>query len=56
MNVFFLFVQVMAVHSQSSQVPDCPRGWQDMWIGFSFAMVSIHYYFPCRKKNELILF
>ena len=31
---------VMAVHSQSMVVPDCPRGWSGMWIGYSFAMVT----------------
>jgi len=29
---------VMAVHSQSAAVPDCPRGWTSLWIGYSFAM------------------
>jgi hypothetical protein len=29
---------VIAVHSQSQQVPDCPRGWKGLWIGYSFAM------------------
>jgi len=30
--------QVMAVHSQSMVVPECPNGWRDLWIGYSFAM------------------
>lgn len=30
--------QPMAVHSQSMVVPDCPRGWRGLWIGYSFAM------------------
>jgi len=34
------FLQVMAVHSQSMMVPDCPVGWKGLWIGYSFAMVS----------------
>ena len=29
---------VLAVHSQSSQVPECPNGWSSLWIGYSFAM------------------
>jgi integrin beta 8 len=29
---------VMAMHSQTSQIPDCPRGWKGLWIGYSFAM------------------
>lgn len=31
---------VLAVHSQSAEIPDCPRGWESLWIGYSFAMVS----------------
>ena len=30
---------VIAVHSQTIQVPNCPRGWKSLWIGYSFAMV-----------------
>ncbi|KAK8394480.1 hypothetical protein O3P69_006569 [Scylla paramamosain] len=29
---------VIAVHSQSLSVPDCPQGWSSMWIGYSFVM------------------
>ncbi|KAI0222491.1 Collagen alpha-2(IV) chain [Lamellibrachia satsuma] len=29
---------VIAVHSQTIQVPNCPRGWKSLWIGYSFAM------------------
>jgi len=32
--------KVMAVHSQSMTVPDCPSGWKGLWRGYSFAMVS----------------
>ena len=28
--------QVMAVHSQSMAIPECPRGWASVWIGYSF--------------------
>jgi hypothetical protein len=31
---------VIAVHSQSLGVPDCPQGWSGLWIGYSFVMVS----------------
>lgn len=37
---------ITAVHSQSMEVPDCPRGWTGLWIGYSFLMVS------CRSKLE----
>merc|ERR1711973_562064 len=30
---------VIAVHSQSVNIPDCPRGWGSLWIGYSFVMV-----------------
>jgi len=30
----------IAVHSQTISVPQCPRGWRGLWIGYSFAMVS----------------
>ncbi|KFM82019.1 Collagen alpha-2(IV) chain, partial [Stegodyphus mimosarum] len=29
---------VIAVHSQSLAIPDCPKGWNSLWIGYSFAM------------------
>jgi integrin beta 8 len=31
---------VIAVHSYSVQVPECPSGWEGLWIGYSFAMVN----------------
>ena len=30
---------VMAVHSQEINIPQCPRGWKGLWIGYSFVMV-----------------
>lgn len=35
---------VIAVHSQSLSIPDCPRGWEGLWIGYSFLMVSSRLY------------
>lgn len=29
---------VIAVHSQTTDVPDCPNGWYQMWNGYSFLM------------------
>lgn len=29
---------VIAVHSQSQDIPDCPDHWTSVWTGFSFAM------------------
>lgn len=30
--------RVIAIHSQTSNVPECPAGWEELWIGFSFIM------------------
>uniref|UniRef100_A0A8B9ZHC0 Collagen IV NC1 domain-containing protein n=1 Tax=Anas platyrhynchos TaxID=8839 RepID=A0A8B9ZHC0_ANAPL len=32
---------VIAVHSQTIQIPSCPPGWDSLWIGYSFMMVRI---------------
>lgn len=38
---------VIAVHSQSVVIPECPVGWDSLWIGYSFVMVSVeHGSFP----------
>ncbi|MGH0168040.1 UNVERIFIED_CONTAM: hypothetical protein FKN15_071097 [Acipenser sinensis] len=29
---------VIAVHSQTIQIPSCPQGWSSLWIGYSFMM------------------
>uniref|UniRef100_A0A8C0QR62 Collagen type IV alpha 1 chain n=1 Tax=Chelonoidis abingdonii TaxID=106734 RepID=A0A8C0QR62_CHEAB len=29
---------VIAVHSQTVQIPSCPEGWMSLWIGYSFVM------------------
>lgn len=30
---------VIAVHSQTTVTPECPRGWDSLWSGYSFVMV-----------------
>lgn len=30
---------VMAIHSQTMDVPECPADWESIWIGYSFLMV-----------------
>lgn len=30
--------RVIAVHSQSMAIPECPGGWEELWIGYSFLM------------------
>lgn len=32
--------RVIAIHSQSMDVPACPSGWEAIWDGYSFLMVS----------------
>ncbi|XP_016334966.1 collagen alpha-1(IV) chain-like [Sinocyclocheilus anshuiensis] len=29
---------VMALHSQTMEIPDCPKGWLPLWKGYSFVM------------------
>lgn len=31
---------LIAIHSQSIMAPVCPQGWKELWMGFSFVMVS----------------
>jgi len=31
---------VIAVHSQSLVIPNCPNGWASLWIGYSFVMYT----------------
>lgn len=33
---------VIAIHSQSLDIPNCPNGWEGLWIGYSFMMVSLN--------------
>lgn len=33
--------RVIALHSQSMSIPDCPGGWEEMWTGYSYLMVSV---------------
>uniref|UniRef100_A0A4W6FKK0 Collagen IV NC1 domain-containing protein n=1 Tax=Lates calcarifer TaxID=8187 RepID=A0A4W6FKK0_LATCA len=30
--------QAVAVHSQDTNIPNCPPGWRSLWIGYSFLM------------------
>uniref|UniRef100_A0A667Z1G7 Collagen IV NC1 domain-containing protein n=1 Tax=Myripristis murdjan TaxID=586833 RepID=A0A667Z1G7_9TELE len=34
---------VIAVHSQTIQIPSCPASWDALWIGYSFMMVQATY-------------
>lgn len=30
---------IIAIHSQSTGFPECPQGWNGLWVGYSFIMV-----------------
>lgn len=30
--------RLIALHSQSMEIPDCPQGWEEAWIGYSYYM------------------
>ena len=30
--------QVIAVHSQDTVIPSCPKNWEGLWVGYSFVM------------------
>lgn len=36
---------VIAIHSQTTLIPNCPRGWESLWTGYSFVMVKT-FFFP----------
>ena len=43
----------LALHSQSMDVPKCPQNWQELWIGYSFIMVSEDSLNQNTKLNQL---
>jgi len=32
--------KVIALHSQSMSIPDCPNGWEELWTGYSYLMTT----------------
>lgn len=30
--------RLIALHSQSMDIPDCPQGWEEAWVGYSYYM------------------
>lgn len=30
--------KLIALHSQSMDIPDCPQGWEEAWVGYSYYM------------------
>ena len=44
---------VIAVHSQDINVPDCPPQWDSLWIGYSFAMVRLAVISLCHVLYQL---
>ena len=43
---------VIAIHSQTLEIPDCPIGWTGLWIGYSFVMVGFLTGYHNRSKIE----
>lgn len=47
--------RVIAIHSQSMSIPECPGGWDVAWTGYSFLMVgfknnnNLLHLFKCNK-------
>lgn len=33
---------MIALHSQSMEIPDCSQGWEELWTGYSYLMVSFN--------------
>nr|8TYS_B Chain B, Collagen IV, chain Viking [Drosophila melanogaster]8TYS_E Chain E, Collagen IV, chain Viking [Drosophila melanogaster] len=33
--------RIIALHSQSMSIPDCPGGWEEMWTGYSYFMSTL---------------
>lgn len=44
---------VIAVHSQSNQKITCPKGFKELWTGYSFLMVFFSYQFLIGATFEL---
>ena len=42
---------VLALHSQSNTIPNCPQGWSSLWTGYSFLMVSCTLMVVCMHKR-----
>lgn len=36
--------KLIAIHSQTMDIPDCPPTWEASWVGYSYLMVSFHNY------------
>ena len=45
---------VIAVHSQDMNIPECPNGWDGLWMGYSFAMVRTNHIFKASPSSNLI--
>lgn len=50
--------KIIAIHSQSMEIPDCPGGWQELWAGYSYLMVcfasdTIFRYLAIQSKAKI---
>lgn len=50
--------RIIAVHSQSMKLPDCPVDWEELWTGYSYLMVSLSTKIQtfCNKSNSNYIF
>lgn len=32
---------IITVHSQTTDLPNCPQGWKELWSGYSFVMHAV---------------
>lgn len=43
--------RIIAVHSQTMDIPSCPGGWEELWTGYSFIMVRNKICTPQQKST-----
>lgn len=44
--------RIIALHSQSMDYVDCPTDWEELWVGFSYLMVSKSFLKNLKKTNN----
>lgn len=45
--------RLIAVHSQTMSIPECPAGWEEAWFGYSFLMVRTTFCICNRYKINM---
>lgn len=46
--------RAIAVHSQTMAIPQCPGGWEELWVGYSFLMVSTLYHYTYMSGIRIV--